>query len=153
MLIAASANAQLRRTPGPDGGPPAGEAKGIPRIGARPYAGVWDGTFTIKGGPGGENRIPVVMVFAVTDSAAGTYDGFTVLPNGARAPHLATGVAGGAIHWRQTNSGGGFWIYAGKIVSQDSIAGTVALKDWPQLPPGEKPPTGTFELVRRKPGA
>ncbi len=45
-----------------------------------------------------------------------------------------------------------FWMYAGKIISRDSIAGAVALKDWPQLAPGEQPPAGTFALVRRPPG-
>ena len=93
------------------------------------------------------------MVFDVADSTKGEYTGATILPNNARAPHLETTVANGEMRWKQTNSGGGFWMYSGKIVGRDSIAGTVLLKDWPQLPAGEKPPTGTFALVRRAPGA
>jgi hypothetical protein len=92
------------------------------------------------------------MVLSVADSAKNEYSGATILPNGARAPHLETAVVNGEMRWKQENSGGGFWMYAGKIVGQDSIAGTVHLKDWPQLPPGAKPPTGTFALVRRAPG-
>jgi hypothetical protein len=92
------------------------------------------------------------MVLSVADSAKNEYSGATILPNGARAPHLETAVVNGEMRWKQENSGGGFWMYAGKIVRQDSIAGTVHLKDWPQLPPGAKPPTGTFALVRRAPG-
>jgi hypothetical protein len=56
------------------------------------------------------------------------------------------------MQWKQENSGGGFWVYAGHFVTQDSVAGTVALRDWPQLPAGEKPPTGTFGVARRVPG-
>jgi hypothetical protein len=92
------------------------------------------------------------MVLSIADSAKHEYAGATILPNGARAPHLETTIVNGDIRWKQENSGGGFWMYAGKIVGRDSIAGTVNLKDWPQLPPGEKPPTGTFALVRRAQG-
>jgi hypothetical protein len=117
-----------------------------------PFAGVWDGTFTLNGPRVGEQKIPVVMVFDVADTAKTRYAGATILPNGARAPHLETAVAHGEISWKQSNSGGGFWVYRGKMVTTDSIAGTVALEDWPQLPAGEKPPTGTIALVRRAAG-
>lgn len=158
MLVAAigvsNARAQMRRrAPAGAAGPPGGEApKGIPRSPQHPYAGVWDGTFTLRGGPAGEHDIPIVMVLIVADSVKGEYAGATILPNGARAPHLETKVADGEMRWKQENSGGGFWMYAGRIVSRDSISGTVALEDWPQLPAGEKPPSGTFALVRRPPG-
>jgi hypothetical protein len=151
---ASSAHAQMRRS-APDGAssPPSGEApKGIPRNPQHPYVGVWDGTFTLRNGPAAGNDIPIVMVLIVADSARNEYSGATILPNGARAPHLETTVVNGEMRWKQENSGGGFWMYAGKIVSRDSIAGTVALADWPQLPPGEQPPRGTFALVRRPPG-
>jgi hypothetical protein len=155
VLAPRAANAQVRRS-APDGagaGPPPGESpKGIPRSAQHPYAGVWDGSFTLNRGPGAEHSIPIVMVLIVADSAKGEYSGATILPNGARAPHLETTVANGEMRWKQENSGGGFWMYAGKIVARDSIGGTVFLKDWPQLPAGEKPPSGTFSLVRRAPG-
>ncbi len=149
-----TAHAQMRRS-APDGahGPPPGEApKGIPRNPHHPYAGVWDGSFTLHNGPASGDTIPIVMVLIVADSAKDEYSGATILPNGARAPHLETTVFNGEMRWQQENSGGGSWMYAGRIVSRDSIAGTVALKDWPQLPPGDKPPAGTFTLVRRPPG-
>ena len=56
------------------------------------------------------------------------------------------------MQWKQQNSGGGFWVYTGRLVTPDSVAGTVVLTDWPQLPAGQKPPAGTFALARRAPG-
>jgi len=140
---------QVRRSPAPDGAAPTppGIPRGTPRSERHPYAGVWTGTFLLH------EPIPVVMVFAIADSAKSAYDGFTILPNGARAPHLETTVAKGEMRWKQQNSGGGFWVYTGHIVGRDSVVGTVVLTDWPQLPAGEKPPTGTFSLARRAPGA
>ena len=149
-----SSAAQVRRSASPNGaGAPAGEApKGTPRSARNPYAGVWDGSFTITRGPGAEHGIPIVMLLTVADSAKGEYAGATILPNGARAPHLETTVANGEMRWKQENSGGGFWMYSARMAGRDSIAGTVSLEDWPQLPAGEKAPTGTFSLVRRAPG-
>jgi hypothetical protein len=147
-----AARAQLRRSPADGSGGPPTAPQGIPRNARLPFAGVWDGTFTLDNGRGADRNIPIVMVLAIADSAKGLYGGATILPNGARAPHLETTVVNGEIHWKQENSGGGFWAYAGKLVARDSIAGTVALKDWPQLPAGEKPPTGTIALVRRAAG-
>jgi hypothetical protein len=97
--------------------------------------------------------MPVVMVFDVTDSTKSTYSGLTVLPDGGRAPHVETTVSRGEMQWKQPNSGGGFWLYTGRFVTQDSIAGTATLRDWPQLPAGQKPPRGTFGIGRRAPGA
>ena len=150
LAAATPLSAQMRRSATPDGAPPASGAgipRGTPRSERHPYAGVWNGTFTIH------ESIPVVMVFDLADSAKGAYSGFTVLPNGARAPHLESVVAKGEMRWKQANSGGGFWVYTGQMVGRDSIVGKVVLTDWPQLPAGEKPPTGTFTLARRAPGA
>ena len=152
VITAAPATAQqIRRSGGsPDGTAPApsGAApRGVPRSERHPYSGVWNGSFTIH------EPIPVVMVFDVSDSAKIAYSGATILPNGARAPHLETTVAKGEMRWKQENSGGGFWVYTAKFVTRDSIAGTVILTDWPQLPAGAKPPAGTFSLARRAPGA
>jgi hypothetical protein len=143
------ANGQVRRSAAPDGAAPPGDGgvpRGMPRSERHPYAGVWNGTFTIR------EPIPVVMVFDV-DSARSAYSGFTILPNGGRAPHLESTVARGEMRWKQQNSGGGFWVYTGRFVGRDSVVGTVVLTDWPQLPAGEKPPTGTFAVARRLPGA
>ena len=111
---------------------------------------MWDSTFTLRGGPDGEHDIPIVMVPIVADSAKAMLRRND--PAECACPASRNDRRDGEMRWKQENSGGGFWMYAGKIVSRDSIAGTVALKDWPQLQPGEKPPTGTFALVRRPPG-
>ncbi len=155
IVVPARSGAQVRRSATPDGsaGSPGGAPRGIPRNTRLPYAGVWDGSFTLTRGQGAERAIPIVMLLTVADSAKSRYAGATILPNGARAPHLETTVVNGEMRWKQENSGGGFWMYAGKIVGRDSIAGTVVLKDWPQLPAGEKAPEGTFALIRRPPGA
>jgi hypothetical protein len=149
LTIASPSDAQMRRSPAPDGaGPPPGPTfpRGTERSERVPYAGVWNGTFTIR------EAIPVVMVFSVADTVKSAYNGFTILPDGGRAPHLETAVTKGEIRWKQSNSGGGFWVYKAQLVGRDSVAGTVVLTDWPQLPAGEKPPSGTFSLVRRAPG-
>lgn len=154
--VPVSMHAQIRRSAGPDGGPPAGNAgapKGSPRNARLPYAGVWQGLFRIPAPDGSETPMPVIMVFDVADSVKSTYSGATILPNGARAPHLETTVTKGEMQWKQENSGGGFWHYTGRLVTQDSVAGTAVLRDWPQLAPGRKPPAGTFGIVRRPPGA
>ena len=73
--------------------------------------------------------------------------------NGLEAGEVKIPVAKGEMHWKQQNSGGGFWVYTGRFVTKDSIEGTAVLRDWPQLPAGQKPPAGTFALARRAPGA
>ena len=150
MLAPKPARAQIRRSASPDGTAPtgAGAPKGIPRIARHPYAGVWQGLFRLRSPDGSETPMPVVMVFDVADSAESTYSGATILPNGARAPHLETTVARGEMQWKQQNSGGGFWLYTGRLVTQDSVAGTAVLRDWPQLPAGQKPPAGTFAITQ-----
>ena len=155
ILAPDTARAQLRRSASPDGAAPAGAGapKGTPRNGRHPYAGVWEGLFRLPAPDGSEHPIPVVMVFDVADSAKSTYSGSTILPNGARAPHLETTVAKGEMQWKQQNSGGGFWMYRGRFVTPDSVEGTAVLRDWPQLPAGQKPPAGKFALARRAPGA
>jgi hypothetical protein len=156
MIVTPSrARGQVRRSAAPDGAlpPAAGAPRGIPRSGRHPYAGVWQGSFLLSRPGGDKAEIPVVMVFEIADSTKDAYAGFTVLPNGARAPHLETAVAKGEMQWKQQNSGGGFWVYTGRFVTQDSVVGTVILRDWPQLPAGEKPPTGSFAVARRPPGA
>src|SRR5689334_4140711 len=115
-VVPSRVHAQQMRRSGGDGPGPAGEApKGLPRNPRHPYEGVWDGMFAITGPSGERNPVPVAMVFGVADSAKDVYTGATILPNGARAPHLETEVAKGEMKWKQTNSGGGFWMYSGKM--------------------------------------
>ena len=142
-VLPGAATAQIRRSSG--GGPPPPPPAGTPMRARVPYAGTWDGTFTMSDGPGA--RAPVQIVMAFDADSAGNYSGYTVLPNNAHAPHLKTTVKGSEMTWEQTNSGGGRWVYTAKLAARDSIVGTYVLLDWPQGNGAR--PTGKFALVRR----
>jgi hypothetical protein len=153
LMPSTRVDAQLRRrAAGDSAGASPGTVRGTPRHARFPFAGVWDGAFSLSAGPRGGEQIPIVVLFDVTDSVRASYTGATILPNGTRAPHLATAVVNGEMRWKQQNSGGGFWMYTARLVSRDSIGGRVVLTDWPQQPRGEKPPAGTIALVRRPAG-
>jgi hypothetical protein len=143
---------QVRRSADGNGGPPPEAPKGSPRNSRFPLAGVWDGTMSLVGGAGGDREVPRTFVFVIADSAKGQYDGVMVLPDNRRAPYAGTTFANGEIKWKMPNSGGGFWVYTAKLAGRDSLSGTVALVDWPQLPAGEKAPSGTLGLARRAVG-
>ena len=143
---------QMRRSPDGNGGAPPEAPKGLPRNARFPFAGVWDGTMSLVGGAGGERDVPRTFVFVVADSTKGLYDGVMVLPDNRRAPYAETTFANGEVKWKLPNSGGGFWVYTAKLAGRDSLAGTVALVDWPQLPEGQKAPSGTLGLARRAVG-
>ena len=143
---------QMRRSSDGNGGPPPEAPKGFARNARFPFAGVWDGTMSLVNGAGDERDVPRTFILAIADSAKNQYGGGMLLPNGARAPYAETTLANGEIKWKMPNSGGGFWVYSAKLVGRDSLAGTVALVDWPQLPAGEKAPSGTLGLVRRAVG-
>jgi hypothetical protein len=115
-----------------------------------PFAGAWEGELTMQRGPGTNDPRTVVMLFTIADTARGTYAGTTINPGHGRAPHDSTKVKSGELHWQQPNSGGGQWIYVARLATPDSIVGTFALRDWPQLPAGEQPPVGDFVLRRRR---
>src|SRR6185369_1533853 len=143
--VPSSASGQeRRRMPAPGGAPPNGDV-GIPRqsgiLPKQPYLGAWEGTINMKPQEGEPGRpIPVTMLFELADSAKLQYGGATIFPGNARAPHLETVGANGKLEWRQRNSGRGMFTYTARLVSPDSIVGTVILRDsdWPT------PPTGTF---------
>lgn len=143
---------QMRRSADGNGGPPPDAPRGLPRNARFPFAGVWDGTMSLASGAGGERDVPRTFIFAIADSAKNQYAGGMLLPNGARAPYAETTLMNGEIRWKMPNSGGGFWVYSAKAVGRDSLSGTVALVDWPQLPAGEKSPSGTLGLSRRPVG-
>ena len=115
-----------------------------------PFAGEWTGSMQMKDGPGSGEVIPIGMSLVVIDTARGKFDGATIMPGGARAPHLSSAVSGRVMKWEQTNSGGGRWHYSARLVGRDSIAGTLSLVGWPDA--GATPPNGTFALVRRGTG-
>ena len=143
---------QMRRSADGNGGPPPEAPKGLPRNARFPFAGVWDGTMSLMNGAGGERQVPRTFILAIADSAKNQYGGAMLLPDGARAPYAETTFTNGEMRWKMPNSGGGFWVYSAKLVGRDSLSGTVALVDWPQLPAGEKAPSGTLGLVRRSVG-
>ena len=143
---------QMRRSPDGNGGPPPEAPKGSPRNARFPFAGVWDGTMTLVNDAAGEREVPRTFIFAIADSAKNQYGGAMLLPDGRRAPYAETSVTNGEIKWKMPNSGGGFWVYSAKLVGRDSLAGMVALVDWPQLPAGEKAPSGTLGFARRPVG-
>ena len=145
-------HSQMRRSPDGNGGPPPAAPKGSARSARFPFAGVWDGTMSLVGGAGGERDVPRTFIFAIADSAKNQYGGAMVLPNNARAPYAETTLSNGEIKWTMPNSGGGFWVYKAKLAGRDSLVGTVALIDWPQLPAGEKAPSGTLGMTRRPAG-
>jgi hypothetical protein len=143
------AGAQLRRVPGP----PPGDAPGTPppaSLPRFPFVGSWAGSMTLTEGPRADHPVPLTIAWNVADTATRAYSGATIHPDDARVSHLETVVRGGEMRWKQPNSGGGFWVYSARLVSPDSIAGTVILRDWPQLSPGAPAPRGTFALARRR---
>lgn len=134
---------QLRRRGG-DAAPAL--PSGAPMNARAPFAGVWEGSRIIKGGPGGVTTMPTTMVFQA-DSTGATYTGFFVLPNGEHAPYEKVLKDGPSLTFESRNSGGGMWKFKGRLAGRDTLTGTLALEDWPQAN-GMKP-AGTFTLVRR----
>jgi hypothetical protein len=146
-------HAQMRRSAPPGDGARAPAAAEIvdPALRKRfPFAGAWEGELTMQRGPGRNEPRAIAMVFTIADTSRGTYAGATINPGHGRAPHDSTRVERGELHWQQPNSGGGQWFYVVRLATPDSIVGTLALRDWPQLPAGEQPPVGDLVLRRRR---
>lgn len=137
-----SGAAQMRRSsPGGEPPPPSAGGSARPRIPAStqfPFVGSWTGQQVVSG-----RTVPIGVDI---DSSSGTYTGFTIWPNDARAPHLNSHVVDGQLHWEQQNSGGGVWVYQAKRTAADSLVGTVTLRGAPGRE--SAPPSGTFVLVR-----
>ncbi|CAG0998304.1 hypothetical protein GPROT1_03645 [Gammaproteobacteria bacterium] len=112
-----------------------------------PFAGVWQGTRIISDGVEPEINAPTTMVFEADSS--GSYAGYQVLPDNSRGPFDGMMLANGTLSWKHSNSGGGSWVYSAKLIGTDTLAGTLALKDWPQG--NGRSPVGTFKLVRQRP--
>ena len=115
-FVPRGADAQMRRrAASPGDAPPAPSGPSYPRL---PFAGSWEGTFTLQRGRGANQPMPLRVAFDVADSARNAYTGATILPNGGRAPHLSDVVTDGVLQWRQRNSGGGDWVYSARLVSR-----------------------------------
>lgn len=91
---------------------------------------------------------PIAMIFRVVDSVHAVYDGETMDdPRQAHgAPHRLTMVEGHEMRWEQKNNGPGVFDYTVRLVTSDSITGTVRLRDG--VLPG--PPYGEITLVRQR---
>ena len=143
LLSAQVASAQIARTRTPNGDVPPAAANGVPRDARFPYAGLWRGTRVM---PVGSDE--VVLQFTVTD---GTYSGAMIHPGGGRAPANNLSATASGLTWESPNSGGGTWVYHVRLVSQDSVEGTLMLRD---APPEFNPvPKGTMALTRQSAGA
>jgi len=152
LIVSQAGLAQERRRAGPppDGvrAGPAGTAV-TPRF---PFAGTWGGTRTMLGqSPGAGQAEPIVMTFDVLDSTKVAYSGATMAGprKGSGSPHLKSVVNEHTIDWEEKNIGAGYFVYSARLVTSDSITGTVTLRDG-NLP---GPPYGIFSLVRQPSGA
>lgn len=139
-LSAQATQAQQMRRSGGDGEPPkSGNEPSLPRVPGFPYAGAWKGFRSMP--MGGDT---VRLQFTV---ANGKYEGGMLLPNGRTIPsdHLTASATG--LTWDSANSGGGVWAYKIRLVSPDSIVGTLVLEN---APPEFNPiPRGTLVLKRQ----
>ena len=143
IASAQTSSAQIARTRIPNGEPSPSAATAIPRDPRFPYAGLWRGTRVMPVG-----RDDLVLQFTHTD---GTYSGAMIFPNGGRAPAKSLSATGSGLTWESPNSGGGTWVYHIRLVSPDTIEGTLFLRD---APPQFNPvPKGTLSLARQKPDA
>ena len=140
MLTSAThAHAQQRRSSGGGEPPPAGPS--IPRDAKFPYAGEWQGVRSMPMGAGG-----FALRVTVID---GKYTGAMIMPDGGAIPGRNLKATAAGLTWESPNSGGGTWAYAVRLVSPDSIAGTLELRD---APPEFNPvPKGTLALSRKAP--
>ena len=132
--------AQLARTRDPSAAPaPAGG--GLPRDARHPYAGLWSGTRTM---PMGADAVR--FQFGAAD---GKYTGVMLHPGGGRAPSNNLTQTADGLTWESPNSGGGTWVYQVRLAAQDSMVGTLVLRD---PPPNLQPaPKGTLVLTRVAP--
>jgi hypothetical protein len=138
--MAPTTSAQIARTRIPGNGETVPPTGAIPRDPQFPYAGLWQGTRTMPLGAG-----DVVFRFSVVD---GSYNGATLHPDGGAVRHGQLAATAGGLTWEQPNSGGGTWVYRVRLVSPDSIVGTLILRD---PPPNLTPaPSGTLVLVRTR---
>lgn len=147
VAVAGAAHSQERRSSNPQAGnaPP---LTGTVMNRRFPFAGVWDGSRQMEGR---DDAHPIGMAFTVTDSAKTIYTGALIMPDGGRIPFPQATVAHDTLTWRSPNSGGGTWVYTATLVGTDTLAGTLVLRDAPWEPATD--PSGTFALVRRRPGA
>jgi len=112
---------------------------------ARPFVGVWQGTFN----PASGESVPFVVVIEYVN---GGYHGYSLMNNQPHPiEHLTDSLAGNAYVWEWRNSGGGFVVHTGRLSNRNrALTGQLSFRDLPFDPgPGPLP---TFTLRRRTPG-
>lgn len=73
----------------------------------------------------------IAFRFSVVD---GEYSGATVHADGGSVPHSHLTATAAGLVWEQPNSGGGTWVYTVRLVSADSMIGSLVLRDKPATP-------------------
>jgi hypothetical protein len=141
LSVAQTVSAQeRRRSPGGEGGPALPFIEGNTSF---PLSGSWAGTMTRTG----VGSFPIAMNLEAED---GMYKRLTRVNAGQPAPKVFWKVTGKTIRWEE-ESALGVLVYSAQLVSPDSIAGTVTLRDGKPNDPGTA--QGTFALARIKPPA
>lgn len=142
--LAAEGSAQERRRSA-DGAPPPPPAGTVthPRY---PAAGVWEGT---RRNPSGEES-PATLMFEVSDSTKQQYRGAQMMSDGGRVPFPDVSWSAGTLRWKSPNSGGGDWMYTGRLSGTDTLKVEMVLKGAPWNPSPE--PKMTYVLARKAPG-
>lgn len=143
--LAAEGNAQERRRSA-DGAPPVPPPAGSVMNRRYPAAGVWEGT---RRNPMGEES-PATLMFEVSDSSKQQYRGAQMMADGGRVPYPEVSWSAGALTWKSPNSGGGDWMYTGRLSGTDTLKVEMVLKGAPWNPSPE--PKMTYVLARKAPG-
>ena len=138
LTAAQAASAQeRRRSPGGEGGPALPFIEGDASF---PLSGSWAGKMTRTG----VGSFPIALNL---EAEGGMYKRLARVNAGQPAPNVFWKVTGTTIRWEE-DSGLGVLVYSAQLVSPDSIAGTVTLKDGKPSDPGTT--QGTFALTRIK---
>ena len=147
VAMAGEAGAQERRR-SPAGGEAAATvaatAVKIPEVlrdAARPFVGVWEGSFLEQGRK--EEKIPFIVVIEFLN---GEYSGYSFMGprEGAGAPIGKATEIDGVLGWERKNMGEGMLVYRARLAGENALEGTMILRggNW-------EPAPSTFSLRRR----
>ena len=136
--VQAAAAQERRRSPDGGGPPTLPYSPGKPDL---PLTGSWMGVMTRTGA----GTFPVAVKI---DFANGKYDGASSIAPGMLSPHANSSATGKTLRWEE-ESGMGMLVYTARLVTNDSITGTVTLRDAKANDPNAA--QGSFTLVRAKP--
>jgi len=136
--VQAAAAQERRRSPDGGGLPSLQYSPGTPDL---PLTGSWMGAMTRTGA----GAFPVAVNI---DFANGKYEGASSIAPGMMSQHANSRATGKTLRWEE-ESGMGVLVYTARMVTNDSIAGTVTLRD--AKPNDPNATQGSFTLVRAKP--